>query len=183
VLFSLVTNALFILFVGVALAEWFDARLAWAALRTFDSLFSLANVALYFIASVWTAALRPAADGTPRALLMAASIVEALSTLISFVGVLSSDAVPRAVLSRRMQLAIFGVAVAICGWRWLQDGLLAASDAAGGGTEVCIIVCTSLQRVLGAAAFNVAVFAAKFFVSLSVWPRAAVILRARLYLE
>jgi hypothetical protein len=162
--------------------HWCDWRMATLALASFDALYSLGNVTIYCIAVIYIAAWQ---DTVSRTLIVAEAVAEALCVAVGFSFVLVSDAVPRAILSRRAQQALYGVAAAIFGWVWLRSGILysaetAAADALG---DVCLITCMPLERVLASAAFNLTIFAVKFCVSLWLWPRAACILRARVHVE
>jgi hypothetical protein len=159
----------FIVFLGT---HWLDRRLAWEALCGFESVFCLANILVYNLTVLWLAA----PSDVPNALSYATS---AVGNTIAVLVVITSDAVPRALMSLRTRQLMFAVGALLVIAIWLRAGVFTSPTSA----DVCIVVCMPLLRVQASAAFNLAVFLLRFCASLSLWPGAAVILRTRLYLE
>jgi hypothetical protein len=70
----------------------------------------------------------------------------------------------------------------ISGIAWLRGNNYLRAEAFSEQT-VCIVVCTTVARVWASVGFNLSFFALKFMASLFIWPRCAVIMKARVHLE
>jgi hypothetical protein len=172
---SVCVNLSKLAFVAYMGAHWLDRRLAREALCGFESVYCLANFFVYNVAALWLAA--------PVGLNVLSYATGVVGDGMAFLIVVASDAMPRALVSRRVLQMLYGVVALLSAAAWMRAGILISSPSDGVDGEVCIIICMPLLRVQASAAFNLSVFLLRFCASLSVWPRAAVILRTRLYLE
>jgi hypothetical protein len=159
--------------------HWIDIQLFKLTIRQFDCIY----VIVYAIIFQFTEVYRWVFTSSPYYVF---SMVVVTTCSAGYAGcvilLLVTDSVPKQLASRQFQLFVYFTLMLIHAYFWVIRAYT-QTEHLDENMQLCLYACIPVLQLNAEAAFTLAVFWAKFVLSLILWPTHAVILRNRVVLK
>jgi hypothetical protein len=163
----------------MAAIHWVDIQIFKRTIRQFDCVYVITYAVIYQFAEVYLWALSPSTYYLFSMVVVVTSSVGYVCGVILF---LATDGIPKRFASHRFQLLIYSSGMLYHIYIWIIRAYTQLEHT-DGSIEVCLYACTSIVQLSASASFTLAVFFAKFALSLIIWPTNAVFLRTKVVLQ
>jgi hypothetical protein len=163
----------------LAACHWVDIQLFKLTIRQFDCIYVLTYALIYQFAEVyrWTLSVSPYYTFS-----MVIIITSLIGYVIGVTVILATDSVPKQFASHRFQLLVYFAGMIYHAYIWIIRAYTKIEQL-DEEMQVCLYACISVVQLSASASFTLAVFFAKFSLSLIIWPTNAVMLRTKIVLQ